>query len=234
MFRPSRVPNHIAPVRFAHHGRANWLHCGARLSGASGPHISWCSPHSPHSDTHYDTLRLYAADTPALASGSAPVAAATTCTSLQLAHTWSDSSQSHRHCSTYRPGDSDAGRATRSTTSTLGSRGPPFDQPEQRHSPCAAPPVEYPRTHAALSSQTGRNVGPSRSHRPDGIGFFRHEDPAGTVPVDTCQPRAALSNRMSVALSPSHRSADGPSNASGSLRKVFSVRGASAGASRYA
>ena len=41
MFRPSRVPNNIAPVRFAHghHGRANWLHCSARLSRVSGPLI---------------------------------------------------------------------------------------------------------------------------------------------------------------------------------------------------
>jgi hypothetical protein len=56
-------------------------------------------------------------------------------TSAHEAQICAVSSQSHRHCSTYRPGASVAGTLTMSTISRLGSSGPPFECPEHLHTP---------------------------------------------------------------------------------------------------
>ena len=80
----------------------------------------------------------------------------------------------------------------------------------------------------------GSKVGPSRCHNPEGIGFFRHVEPAGMVPTLVSQPLCFVSNLSSVLLLPSHRSLLGPTKSRAILRKVSSVRGASAGAKRYA
>ena len=85
-------------------------------------------------------------------------------TSLHDAQIWSDSSQSHRHCSTYSPGLVPFGMRTESTTSRFGSSGDPapLDHPEQRQvlrGPVAYPPYalkfDRPLMHASDSWQTG-------------------------------------------------------------------------------
>ena len=88
---------------------------------------------------------------------------------------------------------------TRSTTSRFGSSGPPLENPEHLHVPAEPKPdAQLPwliiALHSSDSSHTGANCGPSRAQSPDGIGFLRYAEPAGTVPSRTSQPRAAASN----------------------------------------
>eukprot|EP00966_Prymnesium_polylepis_P131632 3044514-Prymnesium_polylepis.1 len=92
--------------------------------------------------------------------------------------------------------------------------------------PGMQPEAQY--LQASDSSHTGSKPGPSRHHKPDGIGFFDHIEPAGIVPSDTRQP----SNSSCVLLSPSHRRIDLPTKSSGISRNVSSVSGAWAGAKR--
>jgi len=65
---------------------------------------------------------------------------------------------------------------------------------------------------------------------PEGIGFFRQVDPAGTVPTFVSQPSSVVLKRNSVLRTPPHRRIESPSKSSACFRKATSSSGPSAGA----